>query len=208
MAMRVGFQQLHHWYDSLRSPLIANPQATFPFQREFPVNGKQVKLCYEGILIPGLKKPLFLATREDTGENVVVKFSTQYGAEVHQTLAKCEMAPDIYAHLDVGGMVMVVMDYIESERFPDHPTAQQKEKIRNIAAKLESSGLVHGDLRAPNVLVEGDRVLAIDFDWSGRVGQARYPVHLNQDETWHTDACVGCAIEHSHDNFMVNQLCK
>lgn len=208
MAMRVGFQQLNRWYTSQTPKLVANTQATFPFQREFSVNGKQVELVYKGILIPGLRRPLFIATRKDTGNKVVVKFSSQYGAEVHQELADCGMAPNIYAHLVVGGMVMVVMDYIESERWPDHPTTQQKKNLRGIAAKLKSTGFVHGDLRAPNILVQGDRVLAIDYDWAGRLGQVRYPIHLNQDEIWHNDACVGCAIEHSHDAFMVEQLCK
>ena len=93
---------------------------------------------------------------------------------------------------------MVVMDYIEGERWPDDPTTQQKENLQGIAAKLESAGFVHGDLRAPNILVQGDRVLVIDYDWAGRLGEARYPIHLNQDEIWHNDACVGCAIDHSH----------
>ena len=208
MAIRLGFQQLHQWYTSQAVMLQANPQATFPFQREFQVDGKQVDLLYNEILIPGLRRPLFLATRRDTGKNVVVKFSSHYGTEVHQKLAESGMAPDIYAHLSVGGMVMVIMDYIEGERWPDHPTTQQKDNLRGLAAKLESTGFVHGDLRAPNILVQGDRVLAIDFDWAGRAGQARYPIHLNQDEKWHADACVGCLIEHSHDSFMVDQLCK
>lgn len=72
-----------------------------------------MELLYKRILIPGLRRPLFLATRKDTGKNVVVKFSPHYGKEVHQTLAECGMAPDMYAHLSVGGMVMVIMEYIE-----------------------------------------------------------------------------------------------
>ena len=152
--------------------LQANPQATFPFQKEFSVDGKQVELLYKRILIDGLRRPLFLATRKDTGNNVVVKFSSNYGTEVHQKLAECDMAPDLYAHLSVGGMEMVIMEYIKGEMWPEHPTMQQKEKLRAIAAKLESIGCVHGDLRAPNILVQGDRVLAIDFDWAGRAGQA------------------------------------
>lgn len=209
MAMRLGFQQLHKWYSSSAVvQLKANPQATFPFQRFFSVNGKQVELTYKEILIPGLRKALFLATRKDTGKDVVVKFTAHYGAEVHEKLAECNMAPDIYAHMAVSGMIVVIMEYIVGEWWPEHPSAQQKKNLRAIAAKLESTGFVHGDLRAPNILVQGDRVLVVDFDWSGQQGAAKYPIHLSQEETWHADACVGCAIEHSHDSFMVDRLCK
>ena len=158
-----------------------------------------MEFIYKEILIPGLRKPLFRATRKDTGKDVVVKFVSHCGAEVHQTLADCNLAPDIYAHMAVGAMIMVIMEYSEGEWWPEHPSAQQKKNLQAIAAKLESTGFVHGDLRTPNILVQGDSVLVVDFDWAGRQGAAKYPIHLSQEETWHPDACVGCAIEHSHD---------
>jgi len=38
--------------------------------------------------------------------------------------------------------------------------------------------LVHGDLREPNILCVGEKVMLIDFDWGGRVGEAYYPTAL------------------------------
>ena len=87
-----------------------------------------MELLYKEIRIPGLRSFLFLATRRDTGSNVVVKFSSYYGTEVHQKMAECSMAPDVYAHLSVGGMVMVIMEYIEGEGWPDHPTSLKKKQ--------------------------------------------------------------------------------
>ena len=35
-----------------------------------------------------------------------------------------------------------------------------------------------GDLRPPNVVFSGGRVLLVDFDWAGRYGQVCYPTGL------------------------------
>jgi hypothetical protein len=209
MALRVAFQQLNKWYiSSAFLQLRANPQASFPYQRWISINGERVDIVYKGTLIPGLRKPLFLATRQDTGKEIVIKFTSQYGVDVHQELANHGMAPDIYGHMTVGGMSMVAMEYSEGDWWPDCPTAQQKENLQAIAAKMKSDGFVHGDLRAPNILVRGDRVVLINFDWAGREGIVIYPIHLSQEETWHPNACVGCLIDHSHDSFMIERLCR
>jgi len=34
---------------------------------------------------------------------------------------------------------------------------------------------VHGDLREPNMLCDGEKVMLVDFDWGGKVGEAYYP---------------------------------
>jgi len=42
--------------------------------------------------------------------------------------------------------------------------------------------LVHGDLRDANIICKEDSVMLVDFDWSGKVGEASYPtLELNPE---------------------------
>jgi tRNA A-37 threonylcarbamoyl transferase component Bud32 len=47
--------------------------------------------------------------------------------------------------------------------------------LRTLVRSFHEEGLVHGDLREPNILCDGERALLVDFDWGGVVGEARYP---------------------------------
>ena len=47
---------------------------------------------------------------------------------------------------------------------------------------FHSKGLVHGDLRDPNILCNGESVMLVDFDWGGKDGEALYPTgNLNYE---------------------------
>ena len=64
---------------------------------------------------------------------------------------------------------------------------------------------MHGDIRAPNILVGADgQPQMIDFDWSGKVGAARYPVRLNRDIKWPDGTKPGGLIETCHDTEMLD----
>jgi serine/threonine protein kinase len=46
---------------------------------------------------------------------------------------------------------------------------------------LHQECLVHGDIRDTNIMVEKDgspRILLVDFDWSGKIGETRYPMNI------------------------------
>lgn len=216
MAMRVGFAALNEWYKSAALTLTEpDPQAQFPFQRSFHLlsTGEHVEFTYQCLLHQHLMRPIFLATRNDTGEQIVVKFtasySADYGVDAHNSLAARGMAPQLLGHQEVSDITMVVMEYItDSISWPEAPAESQKIRLREIVNTLHRLFFVHGDLRAPNVLVKGDGVFLIDFDWAGRQGTARYPLHLNPDVEWHTGAGVGAVIEYVHDTHMVGVLCQ
>lgn len=55
-------------------------------------------------------------------------------------------------------------------------------KLQNALNILHREGYVHGDFRAPNILINknGD-VRIIDFDWCGKEGEARYPLFINPE---------------------------
>jgi len=93
-----------------------------------------------------------------------------------------EFTPKLLASEQLtGGWLGIAMEYIpsachlaESPRLLELGQAWMKEMDR-IVDELHSSGFVHGDLRLPNFLVDGERLLLIDFDWGGKEGQARFP---------------------------------
>lgn len=70
---------------------------------------------------------------------------------------------------------------------------------------------VHGDLRPPNIFVRvlADReveVCFIDFDWSGREGEAVYPLFLNESTIpWHVADPVGKPVLQQHDDHMMKE---
>ena len=57
-----------------------------------------------------------------------------------------------------------------------------REQVEGAIRKLHENRFVFGDLRAPNVLFSKGKVFLIDFDWAGKIGEARYP--LASRHTW------------------------
>ena len=56
----------------------------------------------------GFAKPLFVARREDNGEEVLVKFCAYgYGNDAHKLLAERGLAPQLHATCAVGHFTMV-----------------------------------------------------------------------------------------------------
>ena len=88
---------------------------------------------------------------------------------------------------------MVVMDLLKPEEYEclydvKHSlSCEEKERLRaELRGKL--TGLhrvnfkfVHGDVRDVNVMVRKDRTgwRLVDFDWSGEIGEVRYPMCVN-----------------------------
>ncbi|MCU0860588.1 MAG: Kae1-associated serine/threonine protein kinase [Thermoplasmata archaeon] len=76
--------------------------------------------------------------------------------------------PVIYS-IDICGN-RIVMEEVKGVRvkdalmeLPDDDAVRVCEKIGGIAARLHSNDIVHGDLTTSNMLLEGDRIVLIDF---------------------------------------------
>lgn len=76
--------------------------------------------------------------------------------------------PVIYS-IDIAGN-RIVMEEVKGVRvkdallnLPDEEAVGVCEKIGVIAAKLHANDIVHGDLTTSNMLLEGDRIVLIDF---------------------------------------------
>ena len=119
---------------------------------------------------------------------------------------------------------MVVMDYVAGKSAASAqdvtmalPTSVLDD-IRRAKDILHDAGLVHGDLRRPNILIwkDGNRrkasgelresAMLVDFDWAGRAGNVNYPHNLNDKIGWPKDVTGGGPILKEHDDFMFDQL--
>jgi hypothetical protein len=154
--------------------------------------------------------------------------------DAHQLLADAGMAPKLlycgsldgnmdvrktgnlaqgnikYHGLCVGPVRMVVMERIEGNTMDKASTLPTgaREKTQLAIKKLHDAKLVFGDLRGPNVMFSGEKVLLIDFDWAGKVDEARYPRNLSRKVKWPKVAAeleMGLILA-DHDQFMLNQL--
>jgi len=161
----------------------------YPYPTSFTENGKTVHFKYTRILEEDATCVAFQAKISDLVDDsndspdIVVKFVTRYGTDVHKFLARKDHAPRFRycgplsgvndeqsplkpssqqsSVLSLGPMQMVVMDYA-SHRAVTPPDAIQQ--IETVLYKLHCKGYVFGDLRPQNILFDEDgKVKFIDF---------------------------------------------
>lgn len=157
-------------------------------------------------------KNLWLAEVEIDGskQHVVVKFTCRYCREVHDACHNNGIAPKIlyYVELDSDWSLIIMeylQDYLSLDDLSDNKRINMHSNILKAVDILHRLHFVHGDLRGPNILIgPNDDVKFIDFDWSGKVGEAEYPESLNQFVNWHQDAGFHKKIYPSHDLHLVN----
>jgi serine/threonine protein kinase len=189
-----------------------------PYFREFTSDGKLYKLKYTKRMAEDYPdKAVFEASTKPVGqvgepEGVVVKFTHSYCGAAHRLLAEQLLAPRLrYCEkVESIGMYVVIMDLVGrdiSASFRDQQRVANK--LRTAIKTLHGSGLVHGDLREPNILVteDGD-VKIIDFDWSGKEGEAYYPsdINLGSGIWWDSEVARGGLIKKKHDRTMYQNL--
>jgi len=88
------------------------------------------------------------------------------------------------------------------------------EKIKEIVQILHNQGLVHGDIRTTNILVdcssltsEEVKIHFLDFDWAGRIGEVKYPIGINRETVRRPEGAEGGKlITVQHDHEMVSYL--
>ena len=151
--------------------------------------------------------------------DVVVKFTSSYNEEAHKLLAEHNLAPKLYGcHRVIGNLFMVVMERVKGKNIKAHELTEEPlegsvfEDITEAVKLLQEHDFVHGDLRAVNVMIDGEvKAKLIDFDWAGKSGTARYPVTINKDalkDEWHPDVEAGGFMETDHDRFALDSVLK
>lgn len=123
-------------------------------------------------------------------KQIIVKFTRQYSFELHMFCADRGCAPALFGFERLpGGFFGIAMEFVRSAFPISYSPYVEKhrewvDKLRKLVESFHAEGFVHGDLRAPNIICGGNRVMVIDFDWGGKEGEVSYPHGpLNADLT-------------------------
>ncbi|PCH37406.1 hypothetical protein WOLCODRAFT_84409 [Wolfiporia cocos MD-104 SS10] len=231
-ALGRAIKRLESFYEGLVPPHDENARF-FPLATAYKAGEQTINFKYV--------KPLkgsdascatFLAAEcEGARRRIVVKFVERYGERAHRLLAKERLAPELLYYGDIwlsgpeqrgcGPRKMVVMEYVAGMAAGDaayendgilpkgvHPAVQRAVSL------LHEHGMVHGDVRPPNVIIEEyrkgrdvrDRVKIVDFDWAGEEGTVRYPLHLSTAIRWADGVDDYELITAAHDDKMVAKM--
>ncbi|KAF8872180.1 hypothetical protein CPB84DRAFT_1799876 [Gymnopilus junonius] len=151
------------------------------------------------------KKLLFIGENDD-GKRICIKFVRRYSEAVHQKCAEMGIAPKLRGFQDIGaGWKMVVMDTLDEEyqafKKGSLPVGAEK-YLKERLVELHQANFVHGDVRDVNIMVRKDGKLGfmlVDFDWSGVIGEVRYPMNVNKSLWRPDDVSDGLLIKAKHD---------
>lgn len=139
---------------------------------------------------------------------------------MHEHLAKNKFAPHIwYCDTADVGLIVVVMDLapgvsaygLMSQEESESKTesagkcpADAAPSLRSAVQCMHHGGFVFGDLRPPNIMVDGKKVMIIDFDWCGLENAVRYPVDISTTgNKGHSDVKPMGLIQQQHYLYML-----
>ena len=224
-AFRNASRSLERYYRELNSTDSADPSRfnpTYPYPTSFTSGSTMQTFRYLSEL-ESEHNFVFFGDLDSTHQQLCIKFTHQYGEDVHRFCAAKGHAPKLYAVQRLpGGFYMVVMadigeEYIDLHNFVNNDQeirlsaayAELRENIRSFLEEMHQAGWVHGDLRATNVMVKKSGLdgsfLFIDFDWSGKNQEVVYPSFLNTTDVRRPGgADDGESILSSHDIEMLS----
>ena len=204
VAFRNASISLEQYYAELElsgpSGPLCNP--TYPYPTSFTSDSMTQTFRYVRELESEYNFVFFGDLDSDTADHraLCIKFTYQYGEDVHKFCADKGCAPQLHAVQRLpGDFYMVVMDdigkdYIDLHSFvDDHPEilsssayTDLKKNIQQFLEDLHQNGWVHGDLRSTNVMVRRSGLdgsfLLVDFDWSGKNQEVVYPSFMNRTD--------------------------
>lgn len=183
------------------------PDPSFPYPYSYTCT-KTSSTCYFTYCHQLDSTRLLFSAKTADGKTLCIKFVRFYSKEVHQLCASGGFAPALHGfeHLP-GEWYMIVMEMITddycclgelSTPYPHH------DAIATGLQSLHQERYVHGDIQKSNIMVKRDcspGFRLVDFDWSGIIGEVRYPVHVTRrDGLWRPDGAeYGQLILAEHD---------
>lgn len=220
LALRASLESLKRYYEGLdmdKSGL--NDARFFPHICSYPgADEAFVEFRYlEKLAEASFTKPVFKAQIGDEGPFIVVKFVQRYSSDAHRLLYGLGLAPKLLysgfdkgnTHGNCGSLKMVVMEFVEGQTAYDIAkplSVKQFDQVQTAVKTLHTEGFVFGDLRLPNIMLDGDIVKLIDFDWCEKEETGRYPITINNDIRWHADVRRGGPMAKEHDDFMLEEM--
>ncbi|KAF9476650.1 hypothetical protein BDN70DRAFT_838936 [Pholiota conissans] len=156
----------------------------------------------------------------DSEPDLIVKLVKRYGKAAHECLAAENLAPKVYLCQPViGKFIVVAMERSKGRPLSKFSAAALDaldkpivlEKLRRVVNVLKKHMLVHGDLRAPNIVVDSGNpqeiaVNVVDFDWAAKHNEGLYPSTINTEELhkeWHSAVGPMKKMKMEHDKFAV-----
>ncbi|KAF9006972.1 hypothetical protein BDQ17DRAFT_1423063 [Cyathus striatus] len=132
---------------------------------------------------------LYLAeTMDETpSKTIVIKFTKRYCTDLHYFNWTRGSAPELLGYQQLpGNWHCIAMDYISNAKslisenvLHSGNVNTLKDKIRELVLSFHKAGWVHGDLRLPNFLYDGEKIFLVDYDWAGKEG------HEYDEEVWY-----------------------
>ena len=147
---------------------------------------------------------------QDTGRDIYVKFTQKYSAELHAHCAAQGLAPKLigFERL-VGGWIAVAMEKVDTVKLGKTESSEVDEwkgSIQKLVEDFHRRNLVHGDLRLANFIftkpteaMPRRRMMLVDFDWGGGVGEAFFPPVDLTEELGVDEECYYRKITIEHD---------
>jgi len=194
------------------------------------LDGTEVPIAFESVYHATFNQYIFNVKLDGTHRALAKMIYRHYGDEVHRFLAEKGLAPELIGTCALEGRPMVyVMEKLSDSWVtlddwggcvesgdPSTVREQVRKQLMEIVSLLENNGYVHGDLRAPNIMIALDtdddledkqdhfKLNVIDFDWAGEAGKTRYPIERNDNiEDWPDGSKQGYPIARGHDRTLV-----
>ena len=220
-SLKKALRSLKQYYQNLSEsspiPRPANRINCFPYPTEFVRRGDGAVLAFDYRTQLSEDKPLFSATITGTNTEVCIKFAKTYCEETHSFCASNGFAPALHGFQRLpGGWCMVVMDilgdsYVDLVGCQFSVPPQRFDAIEESLIEMHQHGYVHGDVRDANIMVpKQDKTLPpfmlVDFDWAGKIGEARYPLNVNKGIGRPEGAEDGKLIMAEHDIAMLAKM--
>ena len=199
-AFVAAIKHIEAHYKSIAAEAMATPSEEYddrlqearkyPYLASYTSNGQEMSITYNGRLDE--RKLIFSATVNQPGfGECLVKFTGQYSEAAHNHLASHSLAPRIWKFIRISAdWTAVVMETSKYQvlfglELSKDERKKVQGKVRDVVRILHEGGFVHGDIRDADLLIDRASLVSdvmvhlIDFDWAGRVGEAKYPMRIN-----------------------------